>query len=47
MTELEILRAEYKRAQESPLFDDPKDYCVLLDLIQNRIDDIENLYINF
>ena len=45
--ELEILRAEYHRAQESPLFDDPKFYCVLLDLIQARIDDIENLHANF
>jgi hypothetical protein len=47
MTELEILRAEWKRAQEFPLFDDPEKYCILLDLIQNRIDDIENLYANF
>lgn len=47
MTELEILRAEYLRALETPLFDDPKLYCVLLDLIQARIDDIENLYANF
>jgi len=36
--ELEVLREEYKRAVASPLFDDPKDYCVLLDLIQDRID---------
>ena len=47
MTELEILRAEWLRAKESPLFDDPEKYCVLLDLIQARIDDIENLYANF
>ena len=47
MTELEILRAEWLHAQESPLFDDPKINCVLLDLIQARIDDIENLYANF
>lgn len=47
MNELEILRAEWQRAQESPLFDDPERYCVLLDLIQARIDDIENLYANF
>jgi hypothetical protein len=47
MTELEILRAEYEHAQKNPLFDDPAKYCILLDLIQNRIDDIENLYINF
>jgi hypothetical protein len=39
--ELEVLREEYKRAVDSPLFDDPKDYCVLLDLIQDRIDQIE------
>jgi hypothetical protein len=47
MSELEILRAEYKRAAENPLFDDPKLYCVLLDLIQNRIDEIEARYANF
>ena len=39
--ELEVLREEYKRATESPIFDDPKDYCILLDLIQDRIDEIE------
>jgi hypothetical protein len=39
--ELEVLRAEYKRATESPIFDDPKDYCILLDLIQDRISEIE------
>jgi hypothetical protein len=38
--EIEVLKAEYKRAVDSPLFDDPKDYCVLLDLIQDRIDQI-------
>jgi hypothetical protein len=32
--ELEVLR------------DDPKDYCVLLDLIQDRIDEIEVRYAN-
>jgi len=47
VSELEILRAEYQRALESPLFDEPERYCVLLDLIQARIDDIENLYANF
>lgn len=47
MSELEILRAEYKRALEHPLFDDPKDYCVLLDLIQDRIDQIEERYANY
>jgi hypothetical protein len=39
--ELEVLRAEYKRAVESPIFDDPKDYCIILDLIQDRINEIE------
>ncbi len=39
--ELEVLRAEYKRAIESPIFDDPKDYCILLDLIQDRINEME------
>lgn len=41
MSELEILRAEYRRAIEHPLFDDPAQYCVLLDLIQDRIDAIK------
>ncbi len=40
--ELEVLREEYKRAVESPVFDDPKDYCILLDLITNRIEEIED-----
>jgi hypothetical protein len=40
--ELEVLRKEYKRALTNPLFDDPKDYCILLDLIQDRIDQIES-----
>ena len=39
--ELEVLREEYKRAVENPTFDDPKDYCILLDLIQDRIEEIE------
>lgn len=39
--ELKVLRKEYKRAIENPIFDDPKDYCILLDLIQDRIDKIE------
>lgn len=38
MTRLEILEAEYKRALENPLFDNPAEYCVLLDLIQNEIE---------
>jgi hypothetical protein len=40
--ELEVLQEEYKRALTNPLFDDPKDYCILLDLIQDRIDQIES-----
>jgi hypothetical protein len=40
--ELEVLRKEYKRALTNPLFDNPKDYCILLDLIQDRIDQIES-----
>jgi hypothetical protein len=39
--ELEVLRQEYKRAIDSPIFDDPKDYCILLDLIQDRISETE------
>jgi len=39
--ELEILREEYWRARSNPLFDDPKKYCVLLDLIQDRIEELE------
>lgn len=45
--ELEVLREEYKRAIENPIFDDPKDYCVLLDLIQDRISEIEERYANY
>ena len=41
--ELEVLREEYKRAVDNPLFDDPKDYCILLDLIQDRINQIEGV----
>ena len=39
--ELEILREEYWHARSNPLFDDPKKYCVLLDLIQDRIEELE------
>jgi hypothetical protein len=35
---LEILEAEYKRALENPFFDNPAEYCVLLDLIKDEID---------
>jgi hypothetical protein len=41
MDKLEILRAEYQRALNEPLFDDPALYCVLLDLIQDKIDELE------
>jgi len=40
--ELEVLREEYKRAIDNPLFDNPQDYCVLLDLIIERIELLEN-----
>jgi hypothetical protein len=39
--ELEVLRKEYERAIENPIFDDPQDYCILLDLITDRIEQIE------
>ena len=39
--ELEILRLEYLHARNNPLFDDPKDYCYLLDLIIARIEELE------
>lgn len=39
--ELEILREEYWHARTHPLFDDPKKYCVILDLIINRIEELE------
>lgn len=39
--ELEILREEYWHAWKNPLFDDPKKYCVILDLITNRIEQLE------
>jgi len=45
--ELEVLREEYKRAIDNPLFDDPQDYCVLLDLIQDRMNEIEVRYANY
>jgi hypothetical protein len=38
VSRLEILEAEYKRALENPLFDNPAEYCVLLDLIKDEID---------
>jgi len=39
--ELEVLRAEYERAVNYHLFNNPRDYCILLNLIQDRIDQIE------
>ena len=39
--ELEILREEYWHARSNPLFDDPKKYCVILDLIIDRIEQLE------
>ena len=44
--ELEVLREEYKRAKENPLFDDPTDYCFLLDLIDDRMQEIQDRYAN-
>jgi hypothetical protein len=38
---IEILRAEYARAVMNPLFDNPADYCILLDLIQDEIERLE------
>jgi hypothetical protein len=46
-TELEILEAEYERASIDPLFDDPKEYSVLLDLIYDRIEEIQARYANY
>lgn len=42
LNELAILRAEYERAINAPLFDNPADYCILLDLIRDRIEQLEN-----
>jgi hypothetical protein len=41
MDKLKVLRLEYARALDDPLFDDPKLYCVLLNLIQDKIDELE------
>ena len=40
MTEIEVLKEEYKRAQKNPLFDDPAHYVILLDLILDRIEEL-------
>lgn len=45
--ELEVLREEYKRAHDNPIFDDPADYCILLDLIADRMQEIEARYANY
>jgi len=42
MSELNVLRLEYKRAQEQPLFDNPQLYCILLDVIQDKIERLEH-----
>lgn len=42
LNELNVLRAEYNRALNEPLFDNPAEYCILLDLIRDRIDILEN-----
>lgn len=41
MSEIEILKAEYQRALDHPLFDDPAQYCVILDLITDRIEQLK------
>jgi hypothetical protein len=38
--ELLVLNAEYQRALSTPIFDDPQDYCILLDLITDKIDQL-------
>ena len=40
--ELEVLREEYWKARANPIFDNPADYCILLDLIIDRIEVLEN-----
>jgi hypothetical protein len=39
--ELEVLREEYWRVRRDPIFDNPADYCILLDLIIDRIEVLE------
>lgn len=39
--ELEVLRLEYWHARNNPLFDKPEQYCYLLDLIIERIEELE------
>jgi hypothetical protein len=39
--ELEVLREEYWRARANPINDNPADYCILLDLIIDKIEELE------
>ena len=39
--ELEVLREEYWRVRANTIFDNPADYCILLDLIIDRIEVLE------
>ncbi len=41
MTELEVLKLEYERAQYEPLFDNPELYSIILNLIQDRLDELD------
>lgn len=47
MNELEILEAEYQRMLTNPVFDAPEMYTTILDLIMDRIEDIQERYANF
>jgi hypothetical protein len=38
--ELLVLKSEYERALNTPTFDDPQDYCILLDLIADKINQL-------
>jgi hypothetical protein len=40
--ELEVLREEYWRVSANPIFDNPADYCILLDLIMDKIELLES-----
>ena len=39
--ELEVLREEYWHARNKPLFDNPEDYCIILNLIIEKIEELE------
>ena len=43
MNTLEILQFEYQHAIDEPLFNEPEMYCVLLDLIKDKIDELEEV----